>query len=98
MKKNSQILKIDKSVVDYIERLDYEQGARKGLIAFMISSNMDISTEAFHKYQDELLEYQIKFDTAKHELEEKYILPIIGDNKVNWSLNYRNQELIIDYL
>ena len=95
---NKKVVNIAESIVNYIERLDYELNSRKNIVAFMLSSNMDITTESFKRYEDEMVEYQIKFDQAKQELEEKYVLPIIGDNKVNWSLNYRNQELTIDYL
>jgi hypothetical protein len=38
---------IDPAITNSIEAIDYEIASRKTLIAFMLSSNMEINTESF---------------------------------------------------
>lgn len=90
------IIKIEETIRDYVESLDYEFSARRDIIAFMIENNMNINSEAFGQYQKEMMEFKVKFSTAKKELEERYVLPILKDNqKAQWMLDYQTCELII---
>lgn len=91
-----QSIIIDNELKNYIESLDYEYQSRKDLIVFMLANNMNINTESFQKYQNEMTEYFIKFNIAKQELEKKYIKPVIGDHVVNWSLDYATNTLSIE--
>lgn len=93
-----KVIKVDEKIRDYIESIDYELGARKELVAFMLENNMKVNTDAFKKYQHELTEYSIKFKLAKNELEKQYVFPAIGDAKVNWRLDYSTSELTITFL
>ena len=89
---------IEESVRDFIESMDYEYSARRDAITFMLSNNMDINTDAFKQYQKEMIEYNIKFVEAKKQLEEKYVLPIIGEHKVKWSLDYETAKLTVTFI
>lgn len=93
-----KVIKVEPSVRDYVEGLDYEYSTRRDLVAFMISNNMDTTTDSFEKYQKEMGEYSVKFKLAKQEIEDQYVKPIIGDKKVRWVLNYRDCELTITFL
>lgn len=98
MANETKIIKVEPAVRDYVEGLDYEYSTRRDLVAFMISNNMDTTTDSFVKYQKEMGEYNTKFKMAKQEIEDQYVKPVIGDSKVRWVLNYRDCELTITYL
>jgi hypothetical protein len=89
-------IKVDESVRDYVESLDYEYSSRKDAITFMLSNNMNINTDAFRAYQKEMAEFSAMFNTAKREIEKQYVLPIIGDKKVTWTLDYSTCILTIE--
>ena len=95
MEENVKVIKIEEAVRDYVEGLDYEYSVRRDLVSFMLSNNMSTDTDAFKKYQTEMAEYNAKFKIAKNEIEKQYILPIIGDKKVRWVLNYDTAEVTI---
>lgn len=94
----NQIVNIDTKIRDYIEGLDYELASRKELVAYMLENNMNVNTDSFKKYSAEMAEYSAKFKLAKKELEKQYVLPIIGDKKVSWKLDYASCELTITYI
>ena len=87
---------IEEALVNYIEGLDYEYQSRRELIVFMLTSNMNIETIAFQKYQKEMTDYYIKFNIAKEELEKKYIRPIINNKNVSWQLDYTTNTIKIE--
>lgn len=98
MENNTQVIKVEEKVRDYVESLDYEYSTRRDLVSFMLANNMSTDTDAFRKYQDEMAEFNAKFKMAKNEIEKTYVLPVIGDKKVRWSLSYDTAELTITYL
>lgn len=89
-------IQIEESIRDYIEALDYEYSARRDIISFMLENNMSTTSESFNKYQKEMMEFKVKFATAKQELEEKYVQPLLKENQtVSWKLDYSTCELTI---
>lgn len=84
---------LDAEVVANVERYSYELEARKTVIAEMLSMNMDTSTDAFAKYQAELVRYKAMFEEAKKEIEKQYVADVPGS--VKWSLDYTTRELTI---
>ena len=51
----------------------YEVLARKDLLNFVLSKNLNISTELFNKYNAEYIEYYTEYDLAKKEFYKDYI-------------------------
>ena len=96
--KKTEVVKIDEGVRDVVEMYDYEYSTRRDAITFMLTNNMDISTEAFKAYQKEMIEFGAQFTKAKAEVEKKYVLPISGGARVNWSLDYETADLTITFL
>ena len=84
----NKTIKITEELSTYIQSLDYEYRTRKELIAFMLTTNMDISSDAFVKYNQEMIKYAIEFDKAKQKLEQEYIIPVIKNKNTQWSLDY----------
>lgn len=87
------VKKLSPEVVADIERISYELEARKTIITEMISMDMDITTDAFAKYQGELVAYKVMFEEAKKEIERQYVADIPGSQK--WQLDYSTCELTI---
>lgn len=94
---NKKIIKIDEKIRDLVESYDYELNARKELIAFMLSNNMEIDTDSFRKYQKEMNEFFVKFVTIKNEISNRYIIPITDGKEVNWKLDYASCEITIEF-
>lgn len=92
-----KIIKIDESIRDLVEAYDYEYNSRKELIAFMISNNMDINTDAFNKYQKEMQEFLVLFNTAKEEISKKYVNELLDGRNAKWTLDYSSCELTVEF-
>ena len=84
---------LDAEIVANVERYAYELEARKTVITEMLAMNMDISTDAFAKYQAELVRYKAMFEEAKKEIEKQYVADVPGS--VKWELDYASCELTI---
>lgn len=92
-----KISKIDESIRDLVEAYDYEYNSRKELIAFMISNNMDINTDAFNKYQKEMQEFLVLFNTAKEEISKRYVNDLLNGRNAKWTLDYSSCELTVEF-
>lgn len=88
-------IKIDETLKNLAEAYDYEYSTRRDTITFMLTNNMDITTDSFKAYQKEMNEFYVKFNKVKDEIQNQYVLPIIGDKKVSWTLNYETGLLTI---
>ena len=84
---------LNEEVVSKIESLAFEVEARKSVIAEMLSLNMDVTTDAFSKYQSELVRFKAQFETAKKAIETEYVAPIPGWK--NWNLDYATRTLTV---
>ncbi|MEG1562288.1 MAG: hypothetical protein RR365_00925 [Bacteroides sp.] len=83
----------DRALVDYIESLSYETGARKDIISFMLSNNMDTSSESFTRYHKEFEEFMVQYEEAKKQLEHMYITDELKKEMggmVNWNLDFES--------
>ena len=90
-------IKIDEKIRDLVESYDYEYNSRKELIAFMLSNNMDINTDAFRKYQKEMQEFLVQFNTAKEEISRKYVENLLEGRNAKWTLDYATCDLTIEF-
>lgn len=81
-------------MVNYIERLDYEQQATRLLLVDAAERGLGDS-EAFKKWEQKYHESYAEFIIAKGELEKAYVMPEAGGEKVDWSLDYKSGILTI---
>lgn len=86
---------IDRDDATFVERIGYELSARQSIIKDMLQENAGIHTDTFEAYHKELVEYNAKFETAKREIERKYVLPITEGKRADWTLDYATAELTI---
>lgn len=85
---------LDEETVANVERYAYEYEARKSVISEMLSQNMDISTEAFEKYQKEMVKFKVLFENAKQEVENTFVKDI--ENWKDWHLDYTSKILTVN--
>lgn len=95
----NKIIPVPQEVVNEIQRYDVEMCSRRDLISFMISKDMDISTEKFKQYQNEYSKAYFAFEQAKHNIEFNYVNSNMqyNEKKISWKLDYNTCELKIIY-
>ena len=98
MEKKKIEVEVDKKIRDLVESYDYEYTTRRDAVTFMLANNMDTTTDAFKAYQKEMIEYNVKFSSAKQEIEKTYVFPVSNGAKVNWSLDYDTSMLTIEFV
>lgn len=84
---------LDAEVVAKVESLAYEFEARKSVVTEMLAQDMDTSTDAFARYQAELVKYKAAFEAAKKEIEDQFVADVKG--WTNWNLDYASRTLTI---
>lgn len=84
---------LNAETVANVERISYELEARKAVITEMLALNMDITTDAFAKYQAELVRYKAMFEEAKREIAQQYVDDVPGAQR--WELDYKSCVLTI---
>ena len=93
------IIKIEnRNFIDELERLQNEVQSRQSIIAYMISSGVDIKSASFQEYQREYFDYFKKYDKKKEEVRLTYIAPNLTDEEAatkNWTLDFASGELTI---
>lgn len=86
---------VDHDFVTEIQKNSIEAEARKNIISFMISQEMNINCEQFKQYQDEYVEYFTTYEMLKDQLYKLYIQPLQINSEINWELDYSNDELTL---
>lgn len=93
MEKNIVQIQLPEDLVNYIESLSYEVGARKDMLAFMVDRGM-MGTEGYEKYHDSYLEFYSKYEIAKRDLEARFVRP--NHPNCTWSLDFDTGVLSIE--
>ena len=89
-------LEVAREIVDIVESYDYEYSARKDVISNIVANGMSIDNDIFKKYQREMIEFNVQFNQAKKEVEEKYVIPATNGALCSWTLDYSTGKLTID--
>lgn len=91
-------VQLDKlEIIDDLSRLSIEVEARKELISFMLTNNMDCGTSQFLKYQKEYLDFFTKYQAKKQEFEMNIRTSILEKNEklISWNLDFNTRELTL---
>ena len=92
----TKIIPVHEEIVLEIEKLQYEVNARKEVIAYLINKNIDMDNTTFIKYNDEYLEYYIKYNMAKNKVEKDFVYTAV-ENPINWNLDFGTKKITITY-
>lgn len=96
MQSKTLTIAVEKELVSYIESLYFDLSARRDTVTFMLEHDMDTSSAAFEKYHREMVEFNAKYETAKGELEAKFVQPLLKENqRADWSLSYADYMLTV---
>lgn len=90
------ILSVDGKTVNDIQRLNLEVESRRDIIAFMISSGMNVDNEVFLRYQNDYQSFYRDFETAKLIFEKSFVKAQYP-TATSWSLDYQTNEVTINY-
>lgn len=90
------VLPVEAEMVNSIQRLNVEAESRRNIIAYMLSSGMNIDSEAFLRYQAEYQNFYKDFETAKMVFEKSFVKTQYP-NATSWSLDYQTNEVTINY-
>lgn len=88
----TEYIEIPEDLALYIEGLMYETNARKDLLSFIMHQE-NFNQERFKEYHNEYINFYTKYELAKKEMEENYILNKYKDKQVSWTLNFKTHTL-----
>lgn len=87
---------INEDIVKKIQKANVEMEAKRGVIAFMISSGTSLDDENYKNYEKSYIEAFKEFESLKKEFEDT-VVKSKHPSVSNWSLNYNNNELTVNY-
>lgn len=85
----------DTEFITALEALQYKIDAQRALLNFMIQSEQSINNDNFQSYEAKYYQTFKEYSDKKKELEIKYVIPIVQDKAVNWSVDFSTKELTI---
>lgn len=89
-------IKVDLDLCDKIQKANIEMEAKRGLLAFMISSGTSLEDDNYKKYEESYIKSFEDFEKLKLNLENTFVKSNFP-NAINWSLDYNTQEITINY-
>ena len=89
------VINVPKEEVEQIQHYDLRRSAIRDIMLHILANETEILQDRWEKLKDEYTDEFEKFERAKQELENKYILPDFADKNVTWNLNYATGELTI---
>lgn len=93
----TKTLKIDSEIVIDLQRLAVAVESRRDLIAFMISTDMDLTSPKFKEYEEAYESYYFQYSTLKKELENNIIAPAFGkENLIKWNLDFNTEIVTVE--
>lgn len=87
---------IPQELSNYIQTLELEKSARENLILTIITAGIDPTVGNAKMYFDEYIEFAIKANLAKEELQYMYIPAGIMNKNTEWSLDYRTNIITVE--
>lgn len=85
---------ISEELSNYIEGLSYSAASLRDLLLDAAERGLQWSP-AFERWEQKYIETDAEFQVAKGQLEREYVLPKIGDKRVNWTLDYNTRTVTI---
>lgn len=89
-------IKLNENEVIEVQKANVEMEAKRGVLAFMITSGTSLEDENYKKYEESYTASFKEFERLKHNIETTYVKSKYP-NAINWSLDYNTNELLINY-
>lgn len=91
---------LNPDVITYIERLYYEYETLKDNVSYMVQHfNLDknfLESDLYRKYQQNEINAKMNYERGMQEVYEKYIPEKYKSHRINWSVDFRRRQLIIN--
>ena len=97
-------VEVNQELVNYIERLSYEEASYKDVILTMLEAHQNdtdssvIKSPVFRAYQEEYSRVKAEYEMAKKQITEEYIPDCLKDHRTEWNLDFTTNELTISVL
>lgn len=88
-------IEIPQDIVLTLQKADLEQQARKEIIAYILTTDLDISTERFLNYQKDFEEKLQIFNNLKLQFSEEWVKPLKKD-ATHWKITYETRMLEVE--
>ena len=95
MTKEIARIKLDKEFCTLLEGYHFKNIRAQQIVAFMLSSNYDITSEAFRRYEEKQEEYVIKEEKMKDYISKNIIPPEIDAVGSRWEVDFDAQEVVV---
>lgn len=92
-------LKVEESLLNYLEALMYECGRTKEIVAYMLDNNFDTVSDSFKQWEKDNQKAYIEYSHAKETMTKEIIpnlLPKIKEKPFQWEVNFYNKEVVVD--
>lgn len=83
----------DREFINELERLQYEVEAKKSIIAYALS--MNINSERFIEYQNDYVNTFKEYQDKKNEVEMRFVRAVV-QNPNKWNLDFKTGEIVVD--
>lgn len=94
-------LVVDQELVDYIERLSYEESSLKDIILTYLDAHKAdaddsaVNNVVFASYQEKHFKAKTEYELAKQRVTHEYIPACLENHQYDWNLDYATNVLTI---
>ena len=98
------IVEVNQELVNYIERLSYEEASYKDVIMTMLEAHKGdvdgtvVDNPVFKSYQEKYSQVKAEYEMAKAQVTEEYVPDCFKEHRVEWSLDFNTNELTVSVL
>lgn len=98
---NKLVVTVGQELVNYIERLSYEEASYKDIILTMLENHKNdadgssIDNPVFKAYQDKYSNAKTEYELAKSKITAEYIPECLREHQCDWNLDYSTCKLTI---
>ena len=101
MEGNTIKVEVNQEMVNYVERLSYEESSYKDIITTMLEMHKGdpdgsaIDNPVFKAYQEKYAKAKAEYEMAKQQITRDFVPECLQDHQTDWNLDYATCELTI---
>lgn len=94
-------LEVNQELVNYIERLSYEEASYKDIILTMLeihkgdADGSAVDNPVFRAYQEKYSKAKAEYELAKERITKEYIPDCLKNHQTDWNLDFETNVLTI---
>ena len=97
-------VEVNQELVNYIERLSYEESSYKDVIMTMLEAHKGdpdgstIDNPVFKAYQEKYSRAKAEYELAKQKVTDEYIPDCLKEHQTEWNLDFATNVLTVSVL